>query len=230
MTPDAPRGSEMPEQQSPSRIGVGLYSLPVAAKIIHAPIQKIRRWLDPDEGLIDRYFDPEEQTITFIELMELYFINLFRAQGVSLQTIRKAAKAAAAKFSTKYPFAVKRFDTDGRTIFATLIDNERDQAVVEDLRKGQYVFEQILQPFFRKIEYRGTEEAMRYWPLEMTGRVVLDPNRRFGKPIDAETGIPTSVLYRAVQAGDPASKVASWFKVPAEAVEAAVRFETSLSS
>ncbi len=99
--------------------------------------------------------------------------------------------------------------------------------MVEDLKKGQYVFDQIVRPFFRKLEYRGANEAMRYWPLEPKGRVVLDPDRHFGKPIDAQTGVPTKSLYEAVKAGEEPVVVAAWFHVPIDAVTSAVQFEQS---
>lgn len=162
--------------------------------------------------------------------MELHFVKMFRDEGVSLQTIRKAAKAAAVRFAADYPFAVKRFDTDGRTVFATLVQEEQDRVVMEDLKHGQYVFDQIVRPFFRKIEYRGAHEAMRYWPRGTSGGVVLDPARKFGKPIDAETGIPTAVLFQAYLTEQDTVRVSKWFDVPSEAVTRAVEFEQSLAT
>ncbi|MBN2476371.1 MAG: DUF433 domain-containing protein [Pirellulales bacterium] len=221
----------MPTETPPhSRLGSGLYSIPDAARIVREPIDRVRRWVNPEEQLIRRSLGSEERTITFLELMELHFISIFRSEGVTLQTIRKAAIAASRRFGTDYPFAVRRFDTDGRTIFATLIKDEEDEEVVEDLRRGQYVFRQIMRPFFRRLEYRDANEALRYWPLGTRGRVVLDPERHFGKPIDSETGIPTKTLYEAVKIGQDPPDVAKWFDVPRRAVVAAIRFESSLTA
>ncbi|NLX95553.1 MAG: DUF433 domain-containing protein [Rhodopirellula sp.] len=209
------------------RFGVGLYSIPEASRLLKSPVNSVRRWLNPKEGLVHRALDPGEQTITFLELMELHFIKLFRDQGVSLPTIRRAAKTAAAQFGTMHPFAVHRFDTDGRTVFATLLSEEKDTAIVEDLKHGQYVFDGIMRPFFKHIEY-GQDEAIRFWPQGMSGRVVLDPERQFGKPIDSRTGVPATALYMAVQAGEDPVCVAEWFDVPLESVRAAVSFEEHL--
>jgi hypothetical protein len=132
--------------------------------------------------------------------MELHFVKLFRTEGVTMSTIRRAALAATELFHTDYPFAVKRFDTDGRRIFATLAERAGgEKHVVEELGKGQIVFDDFVRPFFRKLEYRGEAEALRYWPLGADRRVVLDPAREFGAPIDAETGVPTFALFDAVQ-------------------------------
>jgi uncharacterized protein (DUF433 family) len=210
-------------------IGHGTYSITDAAKIVHAPYNTVRGWLNPERGVIPRKFGRDQQLISFIELMELHFIKMFMDEGVSPKAIHAAARQAAKQFKTDYPFAVKRFDTDGRTIFATLVKEEDGQEMIEDLRKGQFVFKTIMRPFFRKLDYNRSDIA-RYWPQTKRGRVVLDPARQFGQPIDHATGIPTRTLFEAVNAGKGQSikKVANWFGVPESAVRAAVKFEKSL--
>jgi uncharacterized protein (DUF433 family) len=217
--------------QKPSHIGVGLYTLAGAARLIHAPLENVRRWASPDDSLVSRVFHPSERTITFVELMELYFIKMFRDEGVTLQTIRRASKAAAAKYDTAYPFSVKRFDTDGKSIFATLRQSTKNETLIEDLEKSQLVFVKIMRPFFRKLEYGPSAEIARFWPRSKRGRVVLDPTRKFGKPIDSETGIPTRVIVDAISAGNGQSPevVARSLGIPLTAVNAAVAFERSLA-
>ncbi len=219
----------MNRQGGCAHLGVGLYSIPDAARIIKSTAGKVRRWINTGNGVVAGNFAPEEHTITFLELMELHFVKLFRDEGVGLDTIRRAAKTAAKQFGTAFPFAVHRFDTDGRTVFATLLDGEKQTAVIEDLKHGQYVFDTIVRPFFKKLEY-GHDAAIRFWPLGAADRVVLDPARQFGKPIDHETAVPTSALYRAVQAGDDPVAVAKWFDVPLAAVCAAITFESSIAA
>jgi uncharacterized protein (DUF433 family) len=219
----------MLKQDIRARLGTGLYSIPDAARIIKSTAGNVRRLIDSDHSAGNGRFDPQGRTVTFLELMELQFIKLFRDEGVGLDTIRKAAKTAARQFGTSYPFAVHRFDTDGRTVFATLLSGEKQSAVIEDLRHGQYVFETIVRPFFKKLEY-GADLAIRFWPMGIKDRVVLDPERQFGKPIDNETAVPTAALYRAVKAGEDPVAVAKWFEVPLAAVRAAVTFEDSLTA
>jgi uncharacterized protein (DUF433 family) len=224
-------------------VGVGLYTFPEAARIIGITPAKLRRWVgqyrrkEPgaeclSKPVISRYFQGGERVLTFLELVELLFVKLFREEGVSMAVIRRAAEEAARRFDTPYPFAVKRFDTDGQRIFATLRDESPSGRVVMELGKGQYVLDAVARPFFRKLDYRDDGEAFRYWPLDREGRVVLDPERSFGKPIDAETGVPTRAPYDAVLAGGGQSPeiVADWFGVPVEAVQAAVTFERSLQA
>jgi uncharacterized protein (DUF433 family)/DNA-binding transcriptional MerR regulator len=209
------------------RFGVGLYSIRDAARLLQVPVGTVRRWISVKDGVVTCTFDLHERTLTFLELMELHFIKLFRDQNVSLQTIRKAAKTAEKRFGNPHPFALHRFDTDGRTIFATLIGSEK--RLVEDLRHGQYVFDTVVRPFFKKLEY-SQDRAIRFWPLGVGQRVVLDPERQFGTPIDDATAVPTSALFLAVQAGDDPVAVAQWFKVPLAAVRAAIAFEQPLAA
>jgi uncharacterized protein (DUF433 family) len=222
-------------------VGVGLYSYPEAARILGVPAPKLRRWAGDyrprAEGterlhkpVIVRHLGKGQPMLTFVELMELYFVKLFRAEGVSMPTIRKAAEEAARRFGTSHPFAVQRFDTDGHRIFATLRENAREERVVEELGRGQLVFDTVARSFFRKLDYPDDGAVRRYWPLGHEGRVVLDPQRAFGQPIDAESGVPTRALYEAVLAdgGQPPEAVAKWFDVPLAAVHAAVKYETGL--
>lgn len=129
-----------------SHLGVGLYTYPGAARIIGVKPAKLRRWVVEyryranghyrhSEPVINRYFD-DEPVLTFLEVVELLFVRLFRDQGVSMPTIRRAAERAAERYDADYPFAVERFDTDGKHIFATLrteADSERD---IEDVSRA----------------------------------------------------------------------------------------------
>ncbi|HEY3969138.1 MAG TPA: DUF433 domain-containing protein, partial [Planctomycetaceae bacterium] len=132
----------------------------------------------------------------------------------------------------EYPFTVKRFDTDGRSIFATLAGKETKKEFIEELHHGQLVFKKLIRPFFRKLDYSATSDIERFWPMKKSGRIVLDPMRRFGQPIDSQTGISTRTVFEAVNAGDGQDEriVARWFDIPLEAVRAAVRFERSLAT
>ena len=223
----------MASRKKQNLIGRGLYSIPQAARLVGVHYNTLRYWIGDSrkqESLVKR--DCQSlHLLTFSELMELHFVKMFKDKNVSIQTIRKTAKAASKKFRADHPFAVKRFDTDGKTIFATLQKKETDKEMIEDLSRGQLVFEQIIRPFFRKLDYHKNEVG-RFWPLEKDGRIVLDPHRQFGQPIDSQTGVPTESLVSALSAGggQDVKTVADWFDVPLEAVKAAIKFDRSLAT
>src|SRR5581483_4481993 len=160
-----------------SLVGVGLYSFPDAAHIIGTDARTLRQWAKSyhyrargveyiHRPVITRYLGDAENALTFLELIELLFVRVFRSEGVSMQVIRKAADAAARRFDTPYPFAVRRFDTDGKNIFATLAAEPGDVLVAEDLARGQYVFQEVVRPYFRKLDYGDNAEALKFWPLD----------------------------------------------------------------
>jgi uncharacterized protein (DUF433 family) len=160
-------------------------------------------------------------------------IKLFRDAGVSLQTIRAAADRAAGLYCSNHPFTIKQFETDGKSIFATLHDNGVEgvqrPALLQDLNLTQMVMDTIARPFFKKIEYKDFE-PLRYWPNGLGSHIVIDPARAFGKPIDAATGVSTAVLYAMARGGESAQSIADWYGVAVEAVEEAVNFEYSLKA
>lgn len=218
-------------------LGVGLYTLPEAARLLRIKTQTVRRWADGyiftkeagrqnaspvfSRDLRNRF---DRTIITFDDLLELYMIKLFRGEGVSLQTIRAAAVNASKLFNSNHPFAIKQFETDGKNVFATL-----DGIGVQELNRSQMVLDTYARPFFKKIEFDNLE-PLRYWPNGKSGHIVLDRQRSFGKPIDAKSGIPTSVLAGMARAGETEKNIANWYEVSVEAVRESIAYEVTLKA
>lgn len=220
-------------------IGVGVYTPSEAALYTGIPSQDIRRWLFgykaegvehsglwlPELGVGD------EKLLGFRDLLEIRFVDAFRKHGVSLQAIRAASRQAREIFHQHYPFTCRRFQTDGRSIFATVFDETGDEAIL-DLVKRQYAFRQVIAPsLYEGIEYTGEGEAQRWYPVRRSKAIVLDPNRNFGKPVLSSTGIDTSTIYQAYLAeGQDAKRVSVIFEIPTAAVDAAVTFEHGIAA
>jgi uncharacterized protein (DUF433 family) len=166
----------------------------------------------------------------FLDLVELLFIKAFREHGISLPIIRRAAREAARRWKTGHPFCVKRFQTDGHTIFAALAPEEGEEQLI-DLPRSQMAFTSVLNPYLTQIEYdQVLGDATMWWPLGRRKHVVVDPRRSFGRPIIVPGGIPTDVIAAAVREDQPEQDVARWYEVPIAAVRAAVGFERSLAA
>lgn len=224
-------------------LGVGLYSLPEAARLAQVPTNTVRRWLQGyrfrtlsgRRGASSAIFEPELRQIDgcraigFHDLVELLFIKAFRDHGVGLPVIRRAAREAARRWDTTHPFCERKFATDGLTIFSTIRDEFGEEEVL-DLPNSQYVFESIIRPYLKQLDYAASGDVNRWWPLGKKGAVLVDPRRAFGKPVLARYGVPTGALYAALEAGQTELEAAQWYDVPVSAVRAALRFEKGLAA
>jgi uncharacterized protein (DUF433 family) len=165
--------------------------------------------------------------LTFEELLTLRLVRAFREKGLGLPTIKKAAQVAVTRFGID-----KAFRSDGRKVFIEL--NQRGdvpgaERVMVDALTGQQQFKDVVEPsLFRDLVFLG-ETPNEWFPLGREHTVVLRPDRVFGAPHVADSGVRTDVIAQAVAAegGDKAavSNVAAWFGLPEASVRDAVMAE-----
>lgn len=222
-------------------IGVGLYHVTEASILTGIPTRTIRGWIRGYESGSRKKQPPLwhsevnadcTDTISFQDLLEIRFVNAFRRYGVSLPAIREAAEHAREFFHQPYPFTCRRFQTDGRSIFAEVKEVAGDDGLV-DLVKKQNFFNRVIKPsLYTGIEYdSGENNALRWFPVLNSKKIVLDPERSFGKPVITEAGICTEVIYHSWLAeGENARMVASLYEIDVSAINAAVQFEQRIAA
>ena len=219
-------------------LGVGIYTLSEASHYTGIPAQDIRRWMfgykfdgiaQPGLWTPELNFT-EERLLSFHDLLEIRFVHAFRRHGVSLQAIRAASQQARDLFDQAYPFTCRRFQTDGRSVFATVLDETGDETIL-DLAKRQLLFKQVVGPsLYEGIDYAEEGSAQRWYPVKRSKAVVLDPQINFGKPTLNSVGIDTSSIYQAYLAeGENVRRVAALYEIKPAAVEAAVSYENGLA-
>jgi uncharacterized protein (DUF433 family) len=169
------------------------------------------------------------RVITFQDLIEVQFVHAFHSEGVSWPTIRIAARKAKDLTGGDHPFASREFVTDGRTIFAEIAQSTGNRELL-DLKSDQMAFRRVFLPSLRKKLEIGRTGVERLWPLGRRRQVVIDPQRQFGQPIAADSGVPTEVLSRAYEATHSINDVARWYDVAPAAVRAAVDFQAQLAA
>lgn len=232
--------AERPE----SLLGVGVYTVPEAARLTHIPARTIRRWavgyrytrgeaVHSAPAVWKRQIATVEDSValSFRDLIEVRFVAFFRGRGVSWKAIRTAAQCAAEIIQDSHPFSTKRFKTDGKSIFAELIQASGKETLL-DLARQQYEIKSVVEPFlYEGLEFSDLGLApVRWWPLGKNRRVTIDPERSFGQPIVSPESVPTSILAKAYRAEGTIDAVARWFMVPNKAVADAVEFETQLAA
>jgi uncharacterized protein (DUF433 family) len=225
-------------------LGVGLYTVPEAARLSRVRAERIRRWMlgysyRDDKGgerpsppvWAREIADADGLVVTFRDLLEIRFVDAFRRHNISWKVIRRSAEKAAEIYQTSHPFSTKRFRTDGRHIFADVAQASGDDSLL-DLFNSQFAFKQIVEPFLmRGFEFSAdAKRVVRWWPSGFRKRVVLDPMRSFGKPIISDRGIPTVTLAASYKAEESFERVARWFETDVASVVAAVQYEESLAA
>ncbi|MFT6607148.1 MAG: hypothetical protein ACJA2X_002358 [Halocynthiibacter sp.] len=217
-------------------IGIGLYTPIEAQRLLGVSASKIGRWLSGHERKGVRYAPLWEPQIDlndgavylgFRDLMEVRAANQFLDAGVSPQAVRRAIIVAQEYVDAERPLSTTRFKTDGRSIFLEIAEGEGDKKLL-DLFKKQYAFSKIMERSLKDVEFDGITPS-RWWIGSQKSGVVLDPQQSFGQPIEHETGIPTVVLAKAVEAEGSVTKAAKAWCVERKHVQRAVDFERSLT-
>jgi uncharacterized protein (DUF433 family) len=218
-----------------SLIGIGLYTPAEAARLIRVPVRTLQRWLKGHwigdreyEALWPLHGELEDGStyLSFLDLVQARVALALINAGLSSQKVRKAIELGRTILNTDYPFASARFRTDGRTVVLQVLIQGEDDGLI-DLKDGQYLLKNVVEPSLRGLEF-DKDLAVRWWPSGQEDRILIDPRRQFGQPIDAETGVPTSVLAAAVEAESSVERAARVYRVPVAAVRRAVRFEKKL--
>lgn len=222
-------------------IGKGIYSIPDVHRITGLPNRVIYRWVrgydytyngetqhanklwETDFDLIDNQI-----SLSFKDLIEIKFVNAFKKYGLGINTIRNSLLIAQERFGTNHPFSTMNFLTDGRKIFLA-VEGERGEKILEEISKRQIVFNQIVSPFLKQLEFEN-DILLRWWPLTKSKSVVLDPNRNFGQPIVKNEGILTEILSNAVHANDSFDVVMDWYNVSRKSLEDALEYESQLAA
>ncbi len=219
-------------------IGVGLYTPAEAGWLVQVKPGKISRWLRGHEAhgkFYEALWHPQVDLgedglfLGFRDLMEIRVANAFIKQGLSPQRVRRAIEVAQEIVGDERPLSTTRFRTDGRTIFLQ-IAQENDEIHLIDILQKQYVFKGIIEKSLINTEFDITGAPSRWWPLGRSHSVVIDPERSFGRPIEAETSVPVEVLAAAAEAeGSPEAAARAW-DVPVRAVSRAIAFQAAMNA
>jgi uncharacterized protein (DUF433 family) len=220
-------------------LGIGYYTVPEAALLLRAPAVSIRRWLggysyakDGERKWMPPLWQPQipikdkHIEIGFRDLIELRFVYEFTKAGVGLKAIRHCLRYARECVNDDRPFSTHRFQTDGRTIFLEGL-RLSGEAELLDLKKRQYVFKQIIEGTFKDLDIEH-DAVSRWRPFGGKQSIVIDPERSFGQPIAATSGVPTVTLAEAVVSEGSVERVSYLYEVSTTVIRDAVQFEKEL--
>jgi uncharacterized protein (DUF433 family) len=219
-------------------LGIGLYTAAEAARLLHLPVAKVRRWLGGYRGATREYgplWPPQlpklddQLGLGFLDLMQLRVVaRIIGNTDISLQKLRRALVLARDLVHHSHPFTTAHFRTDGRSLFFE-IGRETDAPQLYDVLGRQYGFHRVIEPSFKDVEL--DVEITRWWPLGKQRSVVVDPQRSFGAPVAVDSGIPTAALALAADRHGSPRQAARWYPPATEReIRDAIVFERRLAS
>ena len=126
------------------------------------------------------------------------------------------------------PLSTARFRTDGRSVFLQAFEEDGSVKLI-DLFKSEYAFREIIEPSLKTIDFGEDGIPVRWWPAGRAARIVLDPQRCFGRPIEAGSAVPVALLAAAAVAEGSEAKAARVWDVPVSAIRRAVEFQNDLA-
>ncbi len=190
--------------------------------------------------LIGRDFK-DHHYLSFFDLIELRFIKTFRDHGVSVQTLRKAAKKIRDECNITHAFARNlNYITDGKNIFVQSSQEAGDTETYNILTGQHEIWEAIKDSTLKGITFNPESYIAESWRPrpDLCKNVIINPHYAYGKPVIGDNHIPTSILYKQYLAlkkeinnlDKIKSYIANWFYITADDVSEAIRFETALTA
>jgi uncharacterized protein (DUF433 family) len=213
-----------------------VYLLAEAAHYLALPTSTVRLWTVGQPAPSGRRTKPllvpaqrEPLSLSFWNLVELYVLaSMRRAHSVSMQRVRRALDYVKGELDSERPLIEQEFLTNGVDLFV-----ERYASLINVSQAGQMGMRATLSGSLRRIERDTRGLATRMFPwrhsTDEPQDVEIDPSRCFGKPVLAGTAVQTGVLADRFFAGDSIEALAKDYGVPADKVQAAIRWEGSAS-
>ncbi len=199
------------------KLGEGIFLMKDVANILNLPYSKVR--IGMNEFWEDYTFGEKgNKAVNFYTLIEFYTFYQLRAKGISSQMIKKAHQRIAKDLNTPYPFA-RNIRTDGKHIWFDFLED-----IVNADGKQQISIKSILLPFLKKIEFNEADIANRYFPLQNSKKVVVDPKYQFGQPTITGTGIKVETIGKLYKGGESQKNIASLYDLRSAEVRDAIAY------
>jgi uncharacterized protein (DUF433 family) len=217
----------------------GIYTIPQAARLLDVSTAKLRFWVSGKRSMhglpiIQSEHAPIDHQIalSFVNLIEIKFINAFSKYGVSVRSIRHMAEEAKRVLSHPHPFATDVvFRTDTRRILIETTAQETGDKCLYDLKgKNWGLYEVLVAGLKDDIIFGPSGVASAWYPRRRSApHVLVHPKVAFGQPVLTQTAVPTEAIYDAWTAeNEDVEGVARWFEVPTKRVVEAVNFQARL--
>ena len=163
--------------------------------------------------------------LSYLELVEVAFVSVFRRLGVSLETIARTREYMRQTFSAEYPFTEYIFKTDGVRMLLTWkeLDDipELNEVIVADAG-GQLGWEKMMAERLAEFDYEH-DLALIWHVAGRQSPVRIDPRISFGAPM--VRGVPTWVLKGRWEAGETIPDIIDDFGIEEDEIVEGLKFK-----
>ena len=223
------------------------YTAAEAGRLAGLDAGRVRRWLrgyshhgsEPESGggaaALKRPAAPGNPAAngryaTFLDLIDLLFVNCFLVKGFNLQEIGKALSEAESIIGGGH-FAQRVYFTDGKEVYLK-IANGNSANLLRLMAGGRWAASEAILGKANQVEFDSkTGFAERWYPFGKEGGIVLDPSMNFGAPSIFGKRIKTSNIYDLyVAEHEDVAEVTDWMGLQPFEVKAAVEFEQALAT
>jgi uncharacterized protein (DUF433 family) len=207
------------------RLYLPAYQVSEAAKYVDLSPQVVASWYFRETKTGVTLPGKElKKPLSYLQLIELAVVSIFRKLGVPLVNIRRARQYLAQNFHSEYPFAEYNFKTEG---YHLLMDLQQFEAgaemklIVAD-KNGQLAWEPLMED--RLLEFDYENNLVLKWHLAgRKSRVLIDPRVAFGAP--TVSGLPTWILKGRYQSGETLEDIREDFPIDEVAIKDGLAFE-----
>lgn len=222
--------------QSTTDTSGGFYTVSEAARLLKIDkASRIVRWLNPTAGgappIVHRTYPKAgiQHELSFLDLMEVRFVEHFRKGKISLQSLRVAAKNARRELGVAHPFATSnvKFQSDRKQIFLDTARETGDRVLLNLMTNQLAIYEFFEQSFAKGLEFDVSGLARQWRPApEAAPDVIVSPLYAFGQPVISQRHVPTATLLDSWRANDgDMGLVANWYSISEAEARQAVDFE-----
>ena len=213
----------------------GVYPIADAAVLIRATLpsrtkcrtslstQHLYRWVH--EGLSGHYLTGlrgENVALTFLDLVTMRLIAVFRSHGAKPSEIRIAHEELQRYTGLSHPFATEPIWEEGPDIFLKV--DGIPFAVGRYWQRALGFIEKRIKPVHNLVF--TPDKLVESWQPEPN--ILLHPSISFGEPCIKATRIPTEVLWALHRAGDSPASISQAYDVPLGQVKAVIAWEEKL--
>ncbi len=214
-----------------------LYPIADAARVVRIHPATLRTWAlgrsyptrsgQKSWSPLIRAADPKRGFLSFVNLVELHVLSALRGKQVRVDRIRSATKFIREEVGTAHPLADVDVHTDCVDIYVEYL------GLLTNVSSAQATLRPLVERYLERIDRNEKGLASRLFPITRDDgsnarSIVIDPSRRFGRPILESTNLEAAIVADRFFAGDSTAVLAGDFGIEEAKVEEAIRFESQL--